>query len=249
MPRFAQQVALVTGGGTGIGAATSLMFAEEGAAVAVNYSRSRSEAEAVVASIEATGGRAMVVKADVSDDDQVCAMVDEVVATLGCLDILVNNAGTTERVPYTDLDGMTDLAWDRIMAVNAKGTFLCSRAGIKAMKHQGSGQIINTTSISAYTGQGSCIAYSASKAAIINITRALAVSHAPDIRVNAVAPGVVETRWIEGMEEFTEPHREATPMKRLATPEDVALAVFGLAVNEFITGKTLVVDGGRSLVC
>jgi 3-oxoacyl-[acyl-carrier protein] reductase len=249
MPRFAQQVALVTGGGTGIGAATSLMFAEEGAAVAVNYSRSRSEAEAVVASIEAAGGRAMVVKADVSDDDQVCAMVDEVVATLGRLDILVNNAGTTERVPYTDLDGMTDLAWDRIMAVNAKGTFLCSRAAIKAMKHQGSGQIINTTSISAYTGQGSCIAYSASKAAIINITRALAVSHAPDIRVNAVAPGVVKTRWIEGMEEFTEPHREATPMKRLATPEDVALAVFGLAVNEFITGKTLVVDGGRSLVC
>jgi 3-oxoacyl-[acyl-carrier protein] reductase len=249
MTRFAQQVALVTGGGTGIGEAVSLLLAEEGAAVAVNYSRSQAEAEAVVAKIEKTGGRAMAVQADVSRDDQVCAMVDNVVETLGRLDILVNNAGTTERVPYTDLDGMTDLAWDRIMAVNAKGTFLCSRAAIKAMKIQGSGQIINTTSISAYTGQGSCIAYSASKAAIINITRALAVSQAPEIRVNAVAPGVVETRWIEGMEEFTDPHREATPMGRLATPEDVALAVFGLAINEFITGKTLVVDGGRSLVC
>ena len=249
MTRFAQQVALVTGGGTGIGEAVSLLLAEEGAAVAVNYSRSQAEAEAVVAKIEKTGGRAMAIQADVSRDDQVCAMVDKVVETLGRLDILVNNAGTTERVPYTDLDGMTDLAWDRIMAVNAKGTFLCSRAAIKAMKIQGSGQIINTTSISAYTGQGSCIAYSASKAAIINITRALAVSQAPEIRVNAVAPGVVETRWIEGMEEFTDPHREATPMGRLATPEDVALAVFGLAINEFITGKTLVVDGGRSLVC
>jgi len=249
MTRFAQQVALVTGGGTGIGEAVSLLLAEEGAAVAVNYSRSQAEAEAVVAKIEKTGGRAMAVQADVSRDDQVCAMVDNVVETLGRLNILVNNAGTTERVPYTDLDGMTDLAWDRIMAVNAKGTFLCSRAAIKAMKIQGSGQIINTTSISAYTGQGSCIAYSASKAAIINITRALAVSQAPEIRVNAVAPGVVETRWIEGMEEFTDPHREATPMGRLATPEDVALAVFGLAINEFITGKTLVVDGGRSLVC
>lgn len=249
MTKFAQQVALVTGGGTGIGEATSLMFAEEGAAVAVNYSRSKDEAEAVVSKIESSGGRAVAVQADVSDDGQVCAMVDEVVATFGRLDILVNNGGTTERVQYTDLDGMTEQAWDRIMAVNAKGTFLCSRAAIKVMKEQGSGQIINTTSISAYTGQGSCIAYSASKAAIINITRALAISQAPEIRVNAVAPGVVETRWIEGMEEFTEPHREATPMKRLATPKDVALAIFGLAVNEFITGKTLVVDGGRSLVC
>ena len=249
MTKFAQQVALVTGGGTGIGEATSLMFAEEGAAVAVNYSRSKDEAEAVVSKIESSGGRAVAVQADVSDDGQVCAMVDEVVATFGRLDILVNNGGTTERVQYTDLDGMTEQAWDRIMAVNAKGTFLCSRAAIKVMKEQGSGQIINTTSISAYTGQGSCIAYSASKAAIINITRALAISQAPQIRVNAVAPGVVETRWIEGMEEVTEPHREATPMKRLATPEDVALAIFGLAVNEFITGKTLVVDGGRSLVC
>ena len=249
MTKFAQQVAWVTGGGTGIGEATSLMFAEEGAAVAVNYSRSKDEAEAVVSKIESSGGRAVAVQADVSDDGQVCAMVDEVVATFGRLDILVNNGGTTERVQYTDLDGMTEQAWDRIMAVNAKGTFLCSRAAIKVMKEQGSGQIINTTSISAYTGQGSCIAYSASKAAIINITRALAISQAPEIRVNAVAPGVVETRWIEGMEEFTEPHREATPMKRLATPKDVALAIFGLAVNEFITGKTLVVDGGRSLVC
>lgn len=249
MTKFAQQVALVTGGGTGIGEATCLMFAEEGAAVAVNYSRSKTEAEAVVAKIESSGGRAVAVQADVSDNGQVCAMVDEVMATFGRLDIVVNNGGTTERVQYTDLDGMTEQAWDRIMAVNAKGTFLCSRAAIKVMKEQGSGQIINTTSISAYTGQGSCIAYSASKAAIINITRALAISQAPQIRVNAVAPGVVETRWIEGMEEFTEPHREATPMKRLATPEDVALAIFGLAVNEFITGKTLVVDGGRSLVC
>ena len=248
MTRFPGQVALVTGGGTGIGEATCLMFAREGAAVAVNYSRSQSEAEAVVGEIEKAGGRAIAVKADVADDGQVCAMVDAVVETLGRLDILVNNAGTTERVPYTDLDGMTEQAWDRIMAVNAKGTFLCSRAAIKAMQKQGSGQIINTTSVSAYTGQGSCIAYSASKAAIINITRALAVSQAPAIRVNAVSPGVVETRWIEGMEEFADPHREATPMKRLATPEDIALAIFGLAINEFITGKTLVVDGGRTLV-
>jgi 3-oxoacyl-[acyl-carrier protein] reductase len=224
------------------------MFASEGADVVVNYSRSAGDAESAVAEIEAAGNRAIAVKADVSDDRQARALIASATEAFGRLDILVNNAGTTERVPYGDLEGMTDELWDRIMAVNAKGTFLCSRAAIVEMRKNGGGQIINTTSISGYTGQGSCIAYSASKAAVINITRALAISQAPDIRVNAVSPGVVETRWIEGMEEFTEPHRQATPLKRLATPEDVAIAIFGLAINEFITGKTLVVDGGRTLV-
>lgn len=248
MGRFAGKVAIVTGGGTGIGRATSLMFASEGADVVVNYSRSMTDAESVVAEIESAGRRAIAVKADVSDDHQARALIASATQAFGRLDILVNNAGTTERIPYGDLEGMTDELWDRIMAVNAKGTFLCSRAAILEMRKTDGGQIINTTSISGYTGQGSCIAYAASKAAIINITRALAISQAPDIRVNAVSPGVVDTRWIEGMDEFTEPHRQATPLKRLATPEDVATAIFGIAINEFITGKTLVVDGGRTLV-
>ena len=224
------------------------MFAREGAAVAVNYSRSAKEAESVAAESENAGGRAMAVVADVSDDGAVRAMIDRTVHTYGRLDILVNNAGTTQRVPYADLEAMTDELWDRIMAVNAKGTFLCSRAAIPRMRETGGGQIINTTSISAFTGQGSCIAYSASKAAIINITKAMAISQAPDIRVNAVAPGVVETRWIAGMDEFTDPHRELTPLKRLAFPEDVATAIYGIAINEFVTGDTVTVDGGRLLV-
>ena len=248
MGRFSGQVALVTGGGTGIGRATSLMFAREGADVVVNYFRSKADAESAVAEIEAVGRRAVAVKADVSDDGEVCGMVEAAVEAFGRLDILVNNAGTTEPIPYGQLDDMTVEVWDRIMDVNAKGTFLCSRAAIKVMRSNGGGQIINITSVAGYTGMGSCIAYAASKAAIINITRALAIGQAPDIRVNAVAPGVVETRWMEGMEEFAEKHRLATPLKRLAAPEDVATAIYGLAINEFITGKTLTVDGGRTLV-
>ena len=244
---FAGQVALVTGGGTGIGRATSLMLSRAGARVAVNYSRSRADAEQTVQQLVAAGGAGVALQADVADDDQVRGLVEQVVQEFGRLDILVNNAGFTQRVPYTDLDAMTVELWDRIMAVNARGTFLCSRAAIGAMRKTGGGQIINVTSWSAYTGQGSCIAYAASKAAIMNITQALAISQAPQIRVNGVAPGVVETRWIDGLEEFTEPHRQATPLGRLATPEDVAQAIYGLAINDYITGQTLMVDGGRIL--
>jgi 3-oxoacyl-[acyl-carrier protein] reductase len=130
---------------------------------------------------------------------------------------------------------------------NLKGAFFCCRAVIPVMRSRDGGQIVNVSSISGFTGQGSCIAYAASKAALINMTRALAVSQAPHIRVNAVAPGVVETRWISGMENFTDQHRRATPLKRVAYPEDVAIAIFGLVINEFITGHTVVVDGGRML--
>ena len=244
---FADQVALVTGGGTGIGRATSLMLGREGANVAVNYSKSRSDAEQTVDQLTAENAEGVALQADVSDDGEVRRLVDQVVERFGRLDILVNNAGVTQLVPYSELEDMTVDLWDRIMAVNARGTFLCSRAAIGAMRESGGGQIINVSSITAYTGQGSCIAYAASKAAIVNITQALAFSQAPEIRVNGVAPGVVETRWIEGLEEFTEPHRQATPLQRLATPEDVAQTIYGLAINEYITGQTIMVEGGRML--
>jgi 3-oxoacyl-[acyl-carrier protein] reductase len=245
MPRFPDQVALVTGGATGIGRATSLMFASEGARVAVNYSRSQAEADETVREITGLGGEAFAIRADVSREDEARAMVAAVVERFGRLDALVNNAAITELIRYQDLDAMTNDIWDRILAVNVKGTFFCSREAIKVMRIRGGGQILNVSSISGFTGQGSCIAYAASKAAIINMTQAFAMSEAPAIRVNAVAPGVVQTRWIEGWDEFTEPHRAATPMKRFATPQDIATAIFSLAINRFVTGKTLVVDGGR----
>ena len=239
--------ALVTGGGTGIGRATALLLAREGCDVAVNYSRSRSEAEDTANQIKGLGRSAMAVKADISEEAAVVSMFSQIDNELGQVDILINNAATTHFVPYSDLDGMNGEIWDRILAVNVKGVFFCCREAIRRMKQQGSGSIVSVSSIAGMTGLGSSIAYAASKAAVINMTRGLAASCAPEVSVNAVAPGVVETRWIEGWEKFTDPHREATPMKRHATPEDVALAIYGLILNPFTTGETIRVDGGRTL--
>ena len=241
------KVALVTGGGTGIGRATALLFAGEGADVAVNYSRSQAEAEATAADIRKLGRKGLPVCADISDDASVRRMVDGVVAELGRLDILVNNAGATRFVPLDDLEGLTDDAWDVVLNVNVKGTFHCSRAAIPKMKAAGGGRIVNVASIAGITGQGSSIAYSASKAAVICMTRSMAVSQAPDIRVNAVAPSVVDTRWVVGWEEFVQKSRAGTPLGRVATPEDVAQAIFGLIISDFVTGHTVVVDGGRTI--
>ena len=248
MGRLQGKVAIVTGGGTGIGKATSLLFAREGADVAVNYSRSRSDAEDTVSEIRQLGSQAIAVCADISNDAAVRSMVGNVVKTLGRLDILVNNAATTTFVLPNDLEGMTEELWDRILDVNVKGTFFCSRAAIAAMRSHDGGHIVNVSSDSAFTGRGSSIAYTASKAAIINMTLALAVSQAPEIRVNAVAPGVVETRWIDRIKPLADAARRKNPLQRLARPNDIAEAILGLVVNDFITGHTLVVNGGATLV-
>ena len=245
--KLENRIALVTGGGTGIGKATSLLLAREGCDVAVNYSRSKDDADQTVGEIEALGRKAIAIQADISDETAVQAMFASIDEKLGQLDILVNNAATTQFVPYTDLDGMTAEIWDTIFAVNVKGTFLCCREAIKRMKAKGKGSIVSVSSIAGMTGLGSSIAYATSKAAVINMTRGLAASCAPEVSVNAVAPGVVETRWVKGWEKFTDPHREATPMKRHAQPEDVALAIYGLILNPFTTGETIRVDGGRTL--
>ena len=248
MGKLEGKVALVTGGGTGIGKATSLLFAGEGADVAVNFSRSGSDAEETVSEIRQLGSQAIAVCADISNDAAVRSMVGKVVTTLGRLDILVNNAATTTFVLPRDLEGMTEELWDKILDVNVKGTFFCSRAAIAAMRSHDGGHIVNVSSDSAFTGRGSSIAYTASKAAIINMTLALAISQAPEIRVNAVAPGVVETRWIDKIRPLADAARRKNPLRRLARPNDIAEAILGLVVNDFITGHTLVVNGGATLV-
>lgn len=240
------RVALVTGGGTGIGRATSLLLASEGADVAVNYSRSRTEAEATAADIRALGRNSIAVRTDVSVESAVREMVDRVAEELGRLDILVNNAGTTVFVPLADLEALTDEAWDPVFDVNVKGAFYCARAAIPKMPET-AGQIVNVASIAGTCGQGSSIAYCASKAALISLTRSLAISQAPRIRVNAVAPGLVNTRWVKGWDEFIRENREATPLQRVAEPEDIANAILGLVINELVTGQVLVVDGGKTL--
>ena len=247
MTNFTDQTILITGGGTGIGRATALLFAEHGANVVVNYSKSKDDADATVADVQKLGRRAIAVQANVSDDTAVVAMVEQTMSEFGRLDVLVNNAGMTHIVPYTELNDLTEDKWDDILGVNLKGTFFCSRAAIAAMKNGGGGHIVNVTSIAAATGRGSSIAYAASKAAINNMTKAMALSQAPDIRVNAVAPGVAMTRWVKGWEHYTDQHLEDTPLKRLAQPADVAKAIYALACNEFITGEIMSVDGGRLL--
>lgn len=247
MPEFEGKVALITGGGTGIGRATALLLAGQGVDVAVNYSRSREDAERTASDAEEAGVSSIAVKANVADEAQVRAMVVETVDTLGRLDFLVNNAGTTHAAPLADLDAINDAHWDEIFSVNLKGTFYASRAAIPEMRKNGAGHIVNVSSIAGINARGSSIPYSMSKAAIINLTKSLAIGQAPDIQVNAVAPGVVETRWIVGWEEFTSAHREHTPLQRLAQPEDVAKAIYGLLLNDFITGHTVVIDGGRTL--
>jgi 3-oxoacyl-[acyl-carrier protein] reductase len=244
--RLTGKVALVTGGGTGIGRATSLALAAEGAAVAVNYSRSRGEAEETAAAITARGGRAITVACDVSDERAVTAMVARVTGELGRLDILVNNAGTTRFIDHRDLDAVTPEVWDRILAVNVKGTFYCVRAAARAMKD--GGRIINIGSVAGVRGNGSSIPYAASKAAIHTMTLSLARALAPAITVNAIAPGLIETRWHGGHEAENAARSARFPVKRIGTPEDIAHVAVALATaDNFWTGQVIVVDGGAGL--
>ena len=241
------KVALITGGGTGIGREIALSFAREGASVAVNYSRSEKEATATAQEIRDLGVPALAIKADVSQDLQVREMVGKVMKECGRLDILVNSAGVTAFVEPEDLEGLTEEIWDRILAINLKGTFFCCRAASPAMKSRDGGNIINISSIAGTTGVGSCMAYSASKAAVICLTKSLARTLAPEIQVNTIAPGFVDTRWTADWPEFRKMHEEATPMKRVAQPEDVAEAALFLVHSDFVTGQAIIVDGGKSM--
>lgn len=242
-----RRIALVTGSATGIGRATAWRLAERGYDVTVNYSKSAAEAEETAEGVRERGGRAIVVRADVADDAAVRAMVARTVEDLGGLDLLVNNAATTHFVPHTDLDGLTAEVWDEILAVNLKGTFFACRA---AMPHLSArrGNIVNVASVAGVGGSGSSIAYAASKGAVITLTKSLAKAFAPEVRVNAVAPGPVQTRWLADHQDMVEAAMKQTPLKRPASAEDVADVIVFLAdETSLMTGQTLVVDGGRTI--
>lgn len=245
--------AIVTGSAVGVGRATALELAKRGANVVVNYSRSEEEAKETVAMVEALGANALLVRADVSNDAEVRAMVAAAVDAFGGVHVLVNNAGTTAFVNFADLEGMTEELWDRILAVNLKGPFFCARAAAVAMKSSGEGAIVNIASIAGIKAIGSSIAYAASKAGLINLTVALARVLAPEVRVNCVAPGFIDTRWLrQGLGDFYEPAKqrtaEQTPLGRVATPEDVAQITLSLIEGaDFVTGQTIVIDGGSSI--
>jgi 3-oxoacyl-[acyl-carrier protein] reductase len=240
-------VALVTGAATGIGRAVALRFAREGMAVAVNYSRSQAEAEETFAGVRAAGVPGILCKADVGDDAAVRAMVERCRAELGGLDVLVNNAGTTRFIDHTDLEALTDAVWDEILRVNLKGTFYACRAAMPLLRERG-GSIVNVTSVAGLQGNGSSIPYAASKAALNCLTKSLARAFGPRVRVNAVAPGPVLTRWLADHQDAVERMVAATPLGRAATPDDIADAVAFLARGtSLVTGQVLVVDGGRTV--
>jgi len=241
------KVAVVTGGGTGIGRAVALLLARRGADVTINYSRSKAEAEVTAAEVERLSRRAVCIRADVSDPAAVEGMMAETVARLGRLDILVNNAGFTRFVDFKDLEAIDDDTWDRTMAVNVKGPFYCTRAAAPHMRRVGGGVVVNVSSVAARLARGSSIPYCCSKAALDVLTRIMAKALAPEIRVNAVAPGVVQTRWVEGQKAFVRGAQMQTPLRRIASPDDVAQAVLSLIAGcDFVTGAVLAVDGGIS---
>ena len=247
MTQLKRKVALVTGGGTGIGRAISIALAALSIDVAVNYSRSQQEALDTVAAIEKNGGKAVVVQANVAKDAEVRTMVQTVVEQFGQLDYLVNCAGTTVYVDMPDLEGLKPEYWDEIMDVNVKGLFSVCRAAAPHLKKT-RGSIVNITSVAGITGMGSSIAYAASKAAAISVTKSLARVLAPEVRVNSVAPGIVLTRWVEGREAHVKKLGEHTPLGRCCSAEDVADVAVPLLVNAtMMTGQTVVVDGGAFL--
>jgi 3-oxoacyl-[acyl-carrier protein] reductase len=237
----------VTGSATGVGRAAALRFARRGFCVAVNYSRSEKDANDTLCAVRALGVPGILCKATVGDDVQVRAMVERCRAELGGLDVLVNNAGTTHFIPHTDLEAVTDAAWDEIFQVNLKGAFYASRAAMPVLKER-KGCIVNVSSVAGLQGHGSSIPYSASKAAMNCMTQSLARAFAPDVRVNAVAPGPILTRWLEGHEEHVEKALAQTPLRRAATPDDVADVIEFLALGTtLMTGQVVVVDGGRTM--
>lgn len=237
-------VVLVTGASSGIGAAIALAFAAEGAGVAINYNGSEEGAERTLQRALKLGVPATTIKCDVGDDRQVRAMVGQVIERLGSIDILINNAGITHWIDIQDLEAMTEEKWDAIFRTNLKGAFLTSRAAMPHLMKRGSGSVVNIASVSGITGAGSSLAYSVSKAAVMALTRSLARSCAPRVRVNAIAPGVVDTPWLEGNPGLRSDFIRRARLDRVSKSEEIAQTAVFLAGSEGITGQTIIVDNG-----
>ena len=244
------KAAIVTGGGTGVGAATSRLLAERGCAVLVNYSRSREGAEKTAADCAARGVASLAHRADVSVDADCRAMVAAALERFGRLDVLVNNAGTTEFIPHANLEGATAEVWMKILSVNLVGPFLCKRAAADALRADGGGEVVNVSSVAGLAGMGSSIPYCASKGGLNNLTVTLARVLAPEVRVNAVAPGFIAGSWLkEGLGDAYEAVKSAfegrAPLGRVSTPEDVAGAILALVEGpDLVTGHVLPIEGG-----
>ena len=242
------KAALVTGGASGIGLATVELLLLAGATVAMNHLADDARARVEIERFEAHGYQVTAAPGDVSRPGEAESMVERAVERLGGLDILVNNAGTpgtTAPIEFRDLDAMTEAFWQTILSTNLIGPYRCSHAAAPALR-AARGAIVNTASVAGLGRPGSSIAYGASKAGLINLTRSLAVALAPEVRVNAVAPGLVDSPWTQAWPaEKKRGYVDSALTQRICTPADIAEAILFLAAGgAMITGHTLPVDGG-----
>ncbi|MDQ6836977.1 MAG: SDR family oxidoreductase [Actinomycetota bacterium] len=237
------RVAVVTGSSSGIGEAVARRLAEEGAAIVVNSVSSVDAGQAVAASLP----DAVYVQGDVSDPADVARIV-AAIDRWGRVDIVVNNAGYTRQVDHADLEGADLALWQRIFAVNVFGSWLMSQAVMPRLKADGGGSIVNVSSLAGSRETGSSLPYACSKAALDHQTRLLAKVVGPEVTVNAVAPGLIDTPWTAAWTQLHEAVAAMAPLRRVGTPADVAEVTFRLATMPYVTGQVLTVDGGTHLV-
>lgn len=247
-------VAIITGAGTGIGAACARRFAAGHWDVVINYRQNREPAEQSAATCEAAGAKVLMIKADVAEDAECVALVSKTLEKWGRIDALINNAGRTKFCRAEDLEGLCRTDFEEIFAANVVGAYQMIRACVPALQKSDTGAVVNISSHAGFSGLGSSIAYAASKAALNNLTLSLARTLAPHIRVNAVCPGFVDTRWTRGgMDEntyrrFKQHIEQMTPLKRMTSAQDIAESVWHLvSYSAATTGQLVVVDGGNHL--
>ena len=239
-----KKVAIVTGSSSGIGEAIARRFARDNVAVVINSVHSVDEGLAVAAELP----DALYVRADVSKDRQARSLVSQTLDHFGRLDIVVNNAGTTRVIDHADLEAVSSEDWSRIVDTNVVGPFQVIRAAAPALASTGDGAVVNISSVAGVRPLGSSIPYATSKAALNHLTILLARVLGPEIRVNAVAPGLIDTPWTEDWDEIRAHVRNSVPLRRSGSPADVADAVMGLIGSRYATGQVVVVDGGLQLL-
>jgi ketoreductase RED2 len=235
-------VTVVTGSSSGIGAAVAKRFAREGHRVVVNSARSVEDGARLAAEIDG-----IYIQADLAHGSEAARLITDAVSAFGRLDVLVNCAGTTEVIAHDDLDAADESAWREILDVNLLGTWSAIRAAVPHLR-DGGGQVINVTSTSGTRPSGSSIPYAVSKAAVNHMTLLLAKALGPEVRVNAVAPGMVDTPWTADWDEAREFVEASVALRRAGRPEDIAEACWGVSQATYMTGAVVPVDGGLSLL-
>jgi len=245
---FNSKTVFITGGSRGIGKAIALNFAKSGANVVINYSANDDAAKRVVSEIEMMGARALALRGDIANKDSVTAMRDQVLAEFDTVDILVNNAGINQDNSLLD---MSEEQWDRVMAVNLKGPFLCAQIFAKLMVEHGSGKIINISAITGAKARLNAPNYCSSKAGLNMLTKCMALELAPNVQVNGIGVGFIESKLLREIysQEQIDASNKITPAGRMGTKDEIAQMVMYLASSgsDYMTGQTLALDGGKIL--